>query len=359
SYPIASAPAAKEEYRYDGKGNIIEMTLRSDDGAILSREVYDYEFDRFGNWKKMVTSLVVFEAGELKREPVEVTYRTLTYYFDDAVAGMIHPASQQTMPAIPAPRSKSLIDDIPPIALKKTGGLPQTGPSVSFLSESPPDAPPPVENQVPPTVVAEKDTSALSVKTRGPSLSSSAARVPSVETAKVIAPAGSLNEANAVKSASALYRAGRVSFDSGDLKEAVTAYLQSLELEPNSAEVNLSLGHAYLKLKKSKEAAKAFKQAIILNPDLSEAHYGLGLHYYGLKLYQEAARAFKQATALSPDMAKAHFGLALSYQEMRDHNGLMSEYRILQRLDRALAKKLADSFPVFNLLPCRAAPFCK
>src|SRR5687768_11960793 len=62
------------------------MTLRDDRGAILSREAYTYEFDKFGNWTRMVTSLVVFENGELKREPVEVTYRTVTYYFDDNIA---------------------------------------------------------------------------------------------------------------------------------------------------------------------------------------------------------------------------------------------------------------------------------
>ena len=77
TYPLPSAPVGKEEYRYDAKGNIIEMTLRATDGSIISREAYDYEFDRFGNWKKMIMRLVLFEGGELKREPVEITYRTL------------------------------------------------------------------------------------------------------------------------------------------------------------------------------------------------------------------------------------------------------------------------------------------
>src|SRR5688572_25810779 len=86
SYPIGGSLVGKEEYKYDKRGNITEMTLRDDRGAILSREAYTYEFDKFGNWTRMVTSLVVFENGELKKEPVEVTYRTLTYYFDDNVA---------------------------------------------------------------------------------------------------------------------------------------------------------------------------------------------------------------------------------------------------------------------------------
>src|SRR5688500_18547327 len=86
SYPIGGSLVGKEEYKYDARGNITEMTLRDDNGAILSREAYTYEFDNFGNWTRMVTNLVVFENGQLKREPVEVTYRTVTYYFDDTVA---------------------------------------------------------------------------------------------------------------------------------------------------------------------------------------------------------------------------------------------------------------------------------
>src|SRR5918994_2311009 len=86
SYPIGGGLVGKEEYKYDERGNITEMTVRNDRGAILNREAYTYEFDKFGNWTKMVTNLVVFENGQLKREPIEVTYRTLTYYFDDNVA---------------------------------------------------------------------------------------------------------------------------------------------------------------------------------------------------------------------------------------------------------------------------------
>src|SRR5215475_8707523 len=50
SYPSGDSVIGKEEYKYDERGNIIEMTLRDDRGAILNREAYAYEFDAFGNW---------------------------------------------------------------------------------------------------------------------------------------------------------------------------------------------------------------------------------------------------------------------------------------------------------------------
>src|SRR5215207_2386991 len=89
------------------------MTVRDDRGAILSREAYDYQFDKFGNWTKMTTSLVVFENGELKREPIEVSYRTVTYYFDDTVAKIVEEPKAnarpvQRAPVVPEPSSSEV-----------------------------------------------------------------------------------------------------------------------------------------------------------------------------------------------------------------------------------------------------------
>ena len=110
SYPLGSSLVGKEEYKYDERGNITEMTVRDNRGAILSREAYTYEFDKFGNWTRRLTSLVVFENGALKREPVEVTYRTVTYYFDDNVAKALtepeKPAPAAEQPAAEQPAEK-------------------------------------------------------------------------------------------------------------------------------------------------------------------------------------------------------------------------------------------------------------
>ena len=74
----------KQEYKYDNRGNVTEMTVRGKKGEIVSKELYAYEFDDVGNWNKMVTSLMSFEGGKFISEQVAVTYRTIAYYFDDA-----------------------------------------------------------------------------------------------------------------------------------------------------------------------------------------------------------------------------------------------------------------------------------
>ncbi|MBA2703064.1 MAG: tetratricopeptide repeat protein [Blastocatellia bacterium] len=401
SYPVADSLGGKEEYTYDDKGNIIEMTVRDDRSSILSREAYKYEYDRFGNWTKMVTSLVVFEAGEVKQEAVEVTYRTLTYYFDDSIAKIVEPSSPQKMPGpaepveFPLSNIKSVGKDHNELAHRdvSVSSLPSVGispPKISKRSDVSSTAPTIAAGAHSETETADVQTGAFAVlptptnagapsgeKTAAPapikrdaetteanmqpmSLSSSAAAdAPAVSGAPVelVAPKNTQPSNNTdQKSAFEYYKAGLEHFEGGDLKAAVEAYLQSIELEPRSAEVQLALAHAYLKLRKDKAAVKAFKESVRLDPNAPETQYGLGLAYFRMGHDKDALDAFKKATVLQPGMAKAHYGLALAYQELRQQDGLIEEYRILESLDRDLAKRLSQTFPAFNL-PCNV--LCK
>ena len=400
SYPSGSL-VGKEEYKYDDKGNIVEMTLRDESGTILSREAYDYEIDRFGNWTKMVTSLLVFEGGTLKHEPIEVTYRTLTYYFDDQIAKIVEPASSRKAPGIPAATGLKVsnlialangpassagsntpgaplvlgLDPPPeltkPVEAEKTSAPapaasePANGSSV--LSADPqPELTKPVEAEKPfaPAPGTSESPNGSSEQSNLRTSSSLSANITASEETKV-ADVASKNAPNAPPREIAAnmkgleyFKAGRERFDEGDLKGAVAAYLQSIELQPDSAEAHLSLGLAYLKLEKNKDAAKAFKDSVRLQPDVSEAQYGLGLAYFRLARHKDAADAFKRATVLRPDMAKAHYGLALAYQELGKNDALIAEFRILETLDPILAKRLSQAFPESNL-PCGVQARCK
>src|SRR4029078_8378165 len=100
AYPVQGAIApGKEEYKYDDKGNIIEMTLLGSDGSVLSQEKYTYDLDEFGNWKKMTAAIAVYENGTISYEPPQVAYRTLTSYYGPAVAKPGVPAAPVTAPS--------------------------------------------------------------------------------------------------------------------------------------------------------------------------------------------------------------------------------------------------------------------
>lgn len=341
SYPIGGSLVGKEEYKYDPRGNITEMTLRDDSGAIISREVYSYEFDKFGNWTKMVTNLVVFENGALKEEPVEVTYRTLTYYFDEKVAKAASQPAPEPVGEVAAEPVKEPVSEAAPEPVKEP-------------------APEPVK-EVTPEPVAEP---ILAASVPAPA-DFKPVDAPEITLSEVRSSLDSTGEPPAVpnpiitaqKKAYDLYLAGRDQIDAGDVPGAVESFLQSIKLEPGSAEVFLNLGHAYLKLEKDREAIKAFKASVKLNPEVAETQYGLGFANFRSRRYPEAADAFKKAVTLSPTMAKAHFGLSLAYQQLGNQYGLMQEYRILETLDRSLAHKLAETFPQYNF-SCRRGWGC-
>ena len=93
-FPVtASTPTGREVYKYDDKGNISEMTLTGSDGSMVSKETYKYDYDSLGNWTKMTTSVAVVENGSISFEPVEVTYRTISYYLDATMSNLLQPAN--------------------------------------------------------------------------------------------------------------------------------------------------------------------------------------------------------------------------------------------------------------------------
>lgn len=91
----SSSQVGREDYAYDERGNIAELTLRDNQNSILGREAYTYEYDAQGNWTRMVTSSVVESRGKLVRQPKEVTYRNITYYSDKNIADMTEPQGGQ------------------------------------------------------------------------------------------------------------------------------------------------------------------------------------------------------------------------------------------------------------------------
>lgn len=372
SYPITDSLIGKEEYKYDDRGNIVEMTMRDEKGMIINRESYSYEFDSIGNWTKMVTDLVLFEDGELKREPVEVTYRTLTYYFDDSIAKMMRPAELKAAANVPAPaefkpatfesaRIDSALVESPVNASNlNSAGVPPVNPqkkadhkTTKFGQDTQLVTRPKVED----TRVAKKDVP-VPTPIRDTAPTSTDASKSTVAASTPPAASGTAPDESRAKGATEFFKAGLSKFESGDFKGASQAYLESVKLEPKSAEVFLNLGLTYLKLEKDKDAAKAFNDAVKLNPQSAEAFYGLGLASFKMRKFRDAASAFKKATLLSPNMAKAHYGLCLSYQELNEEGLLQEDFRILERLDKELARKLVKTFPQVPL-SCKYSQVCQ
>ncbi|MBA3514412.1 MAG: TonB family protein [Pyrinomonadaceae bacterium] len=106
AYPVeGSTLSGREQYLYDDKGNVVEMILRSTDGSMLSKESYKYEFDQLGNWTKMSSSVAVFENGKISFEPNAITYRAISYYYNQAIEKLNAPSAKSKV--VSAPRTSS------------------------------------------------------------------------------------------------------------------------------------------------------------------------------------------------------------------------------------------------------------
>ena len=263
SYPIETGPVGKEEYKYDERGNITEMTVRDDHGAIISREAYAYEFDKVGNWTRMVTNLVVFENGELKREPIEVTNRTITYYFDDTVAKIV----EQPAPAVP-----------------NAPGVPE--PASSEIRE--------------PEVLDLKASSVLiqseQLVAEPPPLLKSVSSVAKPNTDKT-------DETHLI-TAEAQLSIGHEFLKQQKDREAIKAFKESIKLNPNIAESHYGLGFSNFRLGRFREAADAFKKATVLSPDMAKAHYGLSLAYQELGMERQLMDEYRILETLDRSLAK-------------------------------------------------------
>jgi len=130
-YPVpGEALTGKEVYKYDDKGNIVEMTLLNTDGTLLSKETYAYEFDAFGNWTKMTASIAVIEGGKISYEPTEVTYRTISYYLDEAtLARMSQPTTTAPAANVAAPAASP--SNSPKLVVSNPASNPSPSPNVS------------------------------------------------------------------------------------------------------------------------------------------------------------------------------------------------------------------------------------
>ncbi|HEX7334622.1 MAG TPA: tetratricopeptide repeat protein [Pyrinomonadaceae bacterium] len=259
SYPIGGGLVGKEEYKYDERGNITEMTVRDDSGSIVNREAYSYEFDKFGNWTKMVTSLVVFENGILKREPVEVTYRTVTYYFDDTVAKIVEEPKPVVAPAVPETASSELQEQeiLAPVLS-----------SVSISANDSVGEPPPL---LKPVTTDKTDSKPVN--------------------------------ADPILDAQFQLALGHTYLKAQKDREAIKAFKESIKLNPNMAEPYYGLGFSNFRLGRFRDAADAFKRAINLQPRMAKAHYGLSLAYQELNNTSGVLEEYKILETLDKTLA--------------------------------------------------------
>lgn len=181
-FPIAGATlTGKEVYKYDERGNISEMTLLNNDGTLMSKETYRYEYDFAGNWNKMTTSVAVVEGGRLTFEPSEITYRSIMYYLDENMVRMVTPGANPTGAAVvPNPATANASTANPATASPSPASPNTAAPNMSAANNTPVRTP--VEQKTPGRNKPDSRKNSSTVAPALPAANTSTARLNSTGT---------------------------------------------------------------------------------------------------------------------------------------------------------------------------------
>jgi tetratricopeptide (TPR) repeat protein len=98
-----------------------------------------------------------------------------------------------------------------------------------------------------------------------------------------------------------LFRLGVTYSQQGDHAKARDAFLQALQLQPNSVPILNNLGVNALQLGNETQAARYFRKALSLQPTNLDASFNLGLIELKHRKFGEAARHLKRVSAQRPD----------------------------------------------------------
>lgn len=80
TYQAQGLQAKRITYAYDDLGKMKEKLEYKDSESSPSKRSQDFQFDSAGNWVKCTTMQLRKKDGKKDFEPVEVQYRTITYY---------------------------------------------------------------------------------------------------------------------------------------------------------------------------------------------------------------------------------------------------------------------------------------
>ena len=111
---------------------------------------------------------------------------------------------------------------------------------------------------------------------------------------------------------------GEIHARMGNSDLALDAYKQALKIEKNYR-VLLNLGVEYYNIKKYDEALSYFMESLQLKPDFMEGNYYAGMTLYAVKQYKEAEVFLARVIKVDKQHLKANYLLSYIYYEWKEY----------------------------------------
>jgi tetratricopeptide (TPR) repeat protein/tRNA A-37 threonylcarbamoyl transferase component Bud32 len=121
--------------------------------------------------------------------------------------------------------------------------------------------------------------------------------------------------------------------DQGDVTGAISAFQESLRLDPKDSFTHNNLGNALCIKGDLDGAIKACKEALRLDPKNYLAFNNLGIALRGKGKWDEAISAYQEALHIHPEYAPAHYNLGNALFDKGDQKGAISAYKDALRHD--------------------------
>ncbi|MCY7382712.1 MAG: tetratricopeptide repeat protein [Microcoleus sp. CAN_BIN18] len=121
--------------------------------------------------------------------------------------------------------------------------------------------------------------------------------------------------------------------ESGKFNEAVAAYKQAVELNPNFSWSHHGLGDVLLKLEQWEEAVCAYRKTVELNPDFSWSYHNLGDALLKLERWEDAVTAYRCEIALNSDFAWSFCNLGDALTQLKYWDEAIAAYLKAVQID--------------------------
>jgi len=117
--------------------------------------------------------------------------------------------------------------------------------------------------------------------------------------------------------------------------EAIQAYMQLLEAEPDHAAAHINLGTLYYNRQNFVSAEEHYKAAVAADPRYALAYFDLGNVLDETGRITQAVTAYETAIRLAPTYADAHYNLALAYERLGQPRQALPHWQTYVKLDRS------------------------
>ncbi len=99
-------------------------------------------------------------------------------------------------------------------------------------------------------------------------------------------------------------------------REALEAFQMAVNISPQNATYQVSLGGAYMNLRRWDESLAALNEAVRLDPNRGDTYNTLGFLFDNTRRFDEALAANKKAAELAPENAANFHNLGLTYMKL-------------------------------------------